>query len=285
MSTLASSVVIALLSAMFSWQCLKGWFHRDAHGIPPSWAWLWCPSAHCALIWWSHQLDSSRHAPHKYRGHIINLPQDIATYAETPPRCAKALDVSHHCAEAWQHWVTPWLSCHKSVVLFALFWLLNNNIYYRNISLGLRYNPMTLIYMIIMTETIDVIPPPPSHWSSTAEQCKINYTANNLPAAAPTLMIQTGRQHPLSVQELQDILAEGESNFPTVCSTIFLAGKLGYWPSPRSSSQTIPWSKLQLDRNKDTTDAATTTFFITDVRRSGLHSMWMGSGQRTNADA
>ena len=29
--------------------------------------------------------------------------------------------------------------------------------------LGLRYNPMKLIYMIIITATIDVIPPPSSH--------------------------------------------------------------------------------------------------------------------------
>ena len=74
------------------------------------------------------------HGQYGYRGHIINLPQDVATFAATLPRCAKDLDVvivrkpgsteSHHDFRV-----------RKSVVLSALHWLFNNNIYYRNISL------------------------------------------------------------------------------------------------------------------------------------------------------
>ena len=72
------------------------------------------------------------HGQYAYSGHVINLPQDVASFANTLPRLPSQLDVivvikegaaeSHHDFHV-----------RRSVVLCALQWLLANNIYYRNV--------------------------------------------------------------------------------------------------------------------------------------------------------
>ena len=72
-----------------------------------------------------------------YKGHIINLPQNVSAFASTLPRLPTELDIitvrkqgaknTHHDFRV-----------RKLVVLHALQWLLNNNKYYRNINLDMR---------------------------------------------------------------------------------------------------------------------------------------------------
>ena len=74
------------------------------------------------------------HGQYGYSGHVINLPQDVGSFANTLPRLPSELDVivvrkeganeSHHDFRV-----------RRSVVLCALQWLLANNIYYRNVRI------------------------------------------------------------------------------------------------------------------------------------------------------
>ena len=74
------------------------------------------------------------HGQYGYSGHVINLPQDIASFATSLPQLPSELDVivvrkegatqSHHDFRV-----------RRSIVLRALQWLLANNIYYRNIRI------------------------------------------------------------------------------------------------------------------------------------------------------
>ena len=74
------------------------------------------------------------HGQYGYNGHVINLPQDVGSFAYTLPRLPSELDVivvrkegateSHHDFRV-----------RRSVVLRALQWLLANNIYYRNVHI------------------------------------------------------------------------------------------------------------------------------------------------------
>ena len=69
-----------------------------------------------------------------YSGHILNLPQNVTSYARTLPRSPNNTDVlivqkqgadgSHHNFRVCQH-----------VVQSALEWLMSHNLYYRNIML------------------------------------------------------------------------------------------------------------------------------------------------------
>lgn len=69
-----------------------------------------------------------------YGGHVINLPQDIASFANTLPRHHADLDVvvvrRENSAQSHRDF-----HVRKSVVLDALQWLILNNIYYSNISI------------------------------------------------------------------------------------------------------------------------------------------------------
>ena len=79
------------------------------------------------------------HGQYAYSGHVINLPQDVACFANSLPRLPSELDIivirkegadnSHHDFRV-----------RKTVVLCALQWLLANNKYYR----GVRLNPDAL---------------------------------------------------------------------------------------------------------------------------------------------
>ena len=76
-------------------------------------------------------LMSIYHLPHGqygYRGHVINLPQDIVTFATSLPRLPEDLNIllvgTHYDFRV-----------RKSVVLCALRWLKNNNKYYHEIKI------------------------------------------------------------------------------------------------------------------------------------------------------
>ena len=74
------------------------------------------------------------HGQYGYSGHVINLPQDIASFATSLPRLASELDVivvrKEGAAQSHRDF-----RVRRSVVLRALQWLLANNIYYRNIRI------------------------------------------------------------------------------------------------------------------------------------------------------
>ena len=74
------------------------------------------------------------HGQYGYSGHIINLPQDVASLADKLPRTPADLDVvvirkegavGHHRD----------FRVRRSVVLHALEWLTINNTYYRNVTI------------------------------------------------------------------------------------------------------------------------------------------------------
>ena len=74
------------------------------------------------------------HGQYGYSGHIINVPQDVASLADKLPRTPADLDVvvirkedavGHHRD----------FRVRRSVVLHALEWLTINNTYYRNVTI------------------------------------------------------------------------------------------------------------------------------------------------------
>ena len=74
------------------------------------------------------------HGQYAYSGHVINLPQDVATFANSLPRLPNELDViivrkegavDSHCD----------FRVRMSIVLRALQWLLANNKYYCTIHI------------------------------------------------------------------------------------------------------------------------------------------------------
>ncbi len=78
------------------------------------------------------------HLPHGqlgYRGHIINLPQDVSGFASSLPRIPNELDVIivRKKTDAGLH---RDFHVRRSRVLGALQWLKNNNIYYENIAIN-----------------------------------------------------------------------------------------------------------------------------------------------------
>ena len=74
------------------------------------------------------------HGQYGYKGHVINLPQDITTFATSLPRLPKELDKltvrkdgsdSTHCD----------FKVRKAVVFNALLWLKQHNKYYQKICI------------------------------------------------------------------------------------------------------------------------------------------------------
>ena len=75
------------------------------------------------------------HGQYAYSGHVINLPQNVASFANSLPHLPSELDViivrkegaaNSHCD----------LRVRRAVVLRALQWLVANNKYYRNIHIN-----------------------------------------------------------------------------------------------------------------------------------------------------
>ncbi len=74
------------------------------------------------------------HGQYGYKGHIVNLPQDVASFARSLPRLPQDLDVliirKEGAAQTHRDF-----RVHRSRVLNALQWLIANNAYYRHIQL------------------------------------------------------------------------------------------------------------------------------------------------------
>ncbi len=74
------------------------------------------------------------HGQYGYSGHVINLPQDVASFASTLPRVPRELDVVVVRKEGAANSHRDF-RVRRSVVLHALQWLLVNNNYYRNVRI------------------------------------------------------------------------------------------------------------------------------------------------------
>ena len=74
------------------------------------------------------------HGQYGYRGHVINLPQDLITFATSLPRLPKELDILIVRKEG-SDCTHRDFRVRKSVVLGALLWLKHHNKYYRNVNI------------------------------------------------------------------------------------------------------------------------------------------------------
>ena len=74
------------------------------------------------------------HGQYGYRGHVINLPQDVASFANTLPRLPTELDIIVVRKEGSIQSHRDF-RVRRSVVLQALQWLVANNSYYRNVHI------------------------------------------------------------------------------------------------------------------------------------------------------
>ena len=106
------------------------------------------------------------HGQYGYSGHVINLPQDIASFATSFPRLPSELDVIVVRKEGATQSHRDF-RVRRSIVLRALQWLLANNIYYRNIridpdALALlpEYGDLTSLRSVTVETNDQEIPPP-----------------------------------------------------------------------------------------------------------------------------
>ena len=74
------------------------------------------------------------HGQYSYSGHVINLPQDVASFATRLPRLPSELDAVVVRKEGGVQSHRDF-RVRRSVVLRALQWLVANNIYYRNVHI------------------------------------------------------------------------------------------------------------------------------------------------------
>ena len=76
------------------------------------------------------------HGQYAYSGHVINLPQDVASFANSLPRLPSELDViivrKEGAADSHRDF-----RVRRAVVLQALQWLVANNKYYRSVRINL----------------------------------------------------------------------------------------------------------------------------------------------------
>ncbi len=76
-----------------------------------------------------------------YSGHVINLSQDVATFAQSLPRLPRELDVIVVRKEGANHTHRDF-RVRRAVVLRALQWLLSNNQYYRALGVTIDTNAL-----------------------------------------------------------------------------------------------------------------------------------------------
>lgn len=76
------------------------------------------------------------HGQYGYRGHVINMPQDITAFASKLPRLPSELDVIFVRKENSDNSHRDF-RVRKSVVQSALLWLKANNKYYHSIDIDL----------------------------------------------------------------------------------------------------------------------------------------------------
>ena len=74
------------------------------------------------------------HGQYSYSGHVINLPQDVASFATRLPRLPSELDAVVVRKEGGVQSHRDF-RVRRSVVLRALQWLVANNIYYHNVHI------------------------------------------------------------------------------------------------------------------------------------------------------
>ena len=74
------------------------------------------------------------HGQYGYSGHVINLPQDVESFANSLPRLPSQLDVIVVRKEGATQSHRDF-RVRRSVVQRALQWLLENNIYYHNVHI------------------------------------------------------------------------------------------------------------------------------------------------------
>ena len=79
------------------------------------------------------------HGQYGYKGHVINLPQDITTFATSLPRLPKELDILTVRKDGSDSTHRDF-RVRKAVVLKALLWLKQHNKYYRKIDID--YNAL-----------------------------------------------------------------------------------------------------------------------------------------------
>lgn len=84
------------------------------------------------------------HGQYSYSGHVINLPQDIASFVNSLPRLPSNLSilVVRREGSSQAHHVHDF-RVRRNVVLNALQWLLSNNKYYKHISID--FNALSLL--------------------------------------------------------------------------------------------------------------------------------------------
>ena len=75
------------------------------------------------------------HGQYGYKGHVINLPQDITSFATSLPRNPKDLDVLIVRKNGSENTHRDF-RVRRSVVLRALLWLKHLNKYYRNVMIN-----------------------------------------------------------------------------------------------------------------------------------------------------
>ena len=75
------------------------------------------------------------HGQYGYKGHIINLPQDVTAFATSLPRYRSELDIVLVRREGAANSHRDF-RVRKSVVLRALLWLKEHNKYYRTIDIN-----------------------------------------------------------------------------------------------------------------------------------------------------
>ena len=75
------------------------------------------------------------HGQYGYRGHFINLPQDVASFTTSLPRHPNDLDIvivrKQGSSETYHDF-----HVRKSVILGALQYLISNNVYFSNITIN-----------------------------------------------------------------------------------------------------------------------------------------------------
>ncbi len=74
------------------------------------------------------------HGQYGYSGHVVNLPQDVGSFASSLPRHPADLDVVVVRKDGGPQGHRDF-RVRRSVVLAALQWLVGNNTYYRNIRI------------------------------------------------------------------------------------------------------------------------------------------------------
>ncbi len=74
------------------------------------------------------------HGQHGYKGHVINLPQDITAFATNLPRIPKELDILIVRKKGSDNSHRDF-KVRRAVVLNALLWLKQHNKYYRKVHI------------------------------------------------------------------------------------------------------------------------------------------------------